>query len=334
MKIQAVVATVAAVLCAGMPLPADTLGAAFSSEYTFSYFSTLPLSRLGGVLIDPSNPNYLLIGASAASQSGAIYEVGLSRDPITHQITGLSGSPTFYASAPDIDGGLAFAPNGDLLFTQYPDNTIGELRPGSTTPDIYASPLPAIQASVGGMTFIPAGFGGAGNAVFTSYNHGTVCESTPSLNAQSEYNFGVCGSVTIPGVLEQILYVPVGTTGFASNSVLVATTTGQNILVQAYQVDAAGLPIAATATTFFTGSLNEGIAFDSVSGDFVLTSYNQGSTTADIYVISPIQATAPEPGSLLLCGLATAVLLLTRLRLFRQIIERGIHAALLVRYTE
>lgn len=75
-------------------------------------------SRYGGLTIRPEQPNTLYIGGYANEGLGALYTVGLVRDPVTHHITGFDGAATLYAAAPNIDGGVFFAPNGTLLFTQ------------------------------------------------------------------------------------------------------------------------------------------------------------------------------------------------------------------------
>ena len=54
-------------------------------------------------------------------------------------ITGFDGVATFVATAGTgsvgIDGGLTYGPDDVLFFTTFADNKIGQLKPGSTTPD-------------------------------------------------------------------------------------------------------------------------------------------------------------------------------------------------------
>src|SRR5581483_5615859 len=85
-------------------------------------------------------------------------------------INGFSGTATLYATAPQIDGGLAYGPGGVLFFTGYPTNTIGQLKPGSTTPD-RTDTLPASTQSVGALAVVPAGYPGAGNLHILAYNN-------------------------------------------------------------------------------------------------------------------------------------------------------------------
>jgi hypothetical protein len=56
---------------------------------------------------------------------GEIYKVPVLRAS-NNQIIGF-GSATPYSTAPYIDGGLAFGPDGTLFFTEWPVNKIGEI---------------------------------------------------------------------------------------------------------------------------------------------------------------------------------------------------------------
>jgi hypothetical protein len=216
-----------------------------------------------------------------------------------------------YASAPDVDGGLTQAPNRDLLFTEYPDNLVGELTSSGATPDTYAAP---IQQSTGALTFIPGGINGAGDAVFTSYNAGMICTSAASLNAKNEYTFASCtASVTVTGVAEGIVYVPASVGGFAAPTILVSQALGPYVTVNAYQVGSNGLPVLSSASLFFSGSINEGLALDPVTGDILGTSYYQGTNYAYVYDIFATSAQpVPEPSTfalalLLICATGARV---------------------------
>ena len=60
---------------------------------------------------------------------------------VNGQITGF-GAATLYSTAPFIDGGLTFAPDGTLYFTGYPVNQISAIAPGCSVP---CSPCGHIQ---------------------------------------------------------------------------------------------------------------------------------------------------------------------------------------------
>ena len=156
-----VIATVALFL--PVSAGAIALGPDFVADYTFINLGTPPNlvtggpfpTPLGGVNLNPNNSNALLLGGAANTASGAIYSVGVTRDANNH-ITGFSGSPTLFSTAPNIDGGLSFGPGGVLFFTGYSNNTLGQIKTGSVVPDKITNLTPfGISSSVGALAFVP-----------------------------------------------------------------------------------------------------------------------------------------------------------------------------------
>ena len=114
---------------------AASISAPFSSDYT--------LVSLGSVAGVPSNyggiafldNNTLLLGGAANGGGGVIDEVAVTRD-INGNINGF-GAVSQFSTAPNIDGGLAFGPGGDLFFTEFSNNEIGEILPGRYESRLY-----------------------------------------------------------------------------------------------------------------------------------------------------------------------------------------------------
>lgn len=130
-------AAVAIALAAG-PALAAPCGAAFGASFAGSYTcnnlggpTDVP-TNLGGVTF--LNNNTLLVGGAANGGGGGLYTIGVTRDVGNH-IVGFNGSSSLYATAPNIDGGLSFGPGGVLFATGYPNNTLLEYLPGSSSPD-------------------------------------------------------------------------------------------------------------------------------------------------------------------------------------------------------
>src|SRR5579863_3331495 len=103
-------AIAAASMCAAAQ--AVSISAPFSSDYSFV---SLPgpvgvPTNYGGITFLDNNT--LLLGGAANGPSGVIDEVSVTRD-INGNINGF-GTVTQLATAPYIDGGLAFGPGGDL----------------------------------------------------------------------------------------------------------------------------------------------------------------------------------------------------------------------------
>lgn len=165
-------------LAASGPASAQTIAPAYTANYSLIALNSVPgvPANYGGLTLQAGNPNTLLIGGSANGGGGGIYSIGVTRGVGNH-ITGFSGTASLFATAPNIDGGLVYAPNGDLLYTAYPTNQIGEIKPGSTSPDKIIS-LTGVTASVGSLQFVPSGLTGAGSLGIVSFNGGGYTTGT------------------------------------------------------------------------------------------------------------------------------------------------------------
>lgn len=280
---------------------AASIAPPYGGSYTYVDLGAAPDGvsvPYGGLLVKAGDPNTLLLGGAANGAGGVIYNVGVTRGAGGH-ITGLDGTSSLFSTAPNIDGGLAYAPNGDLLFTEYPGNEIGEIKPGSSSPDKTVSST--TPSSVGVLAFIPTGFNGAGSFVIGSYNAGTFCTGTLTPDGSGTYDLAGCANtVTTGGGPEGIVWVPQGSPLFSSQSVLVAEYGSGR--VSAYAIDANGLPIPGSQANFITGLTGaEGAAIDPVTGDFLFSTFGGGN---HIIVVegfnTPPTEGVPEPASLLL----------------------------------
>jgi len=287
----------AALACAVTPVVhADTVAPAFSADYTLTNIGTptgVP-GLLGGIVF--LNPNELLVGGNANNGSGSIYEIGVTRDGAGN-ITGYSGTATLYSTAPFIDGGLVFAPNGDLLYTGYPNNTIGEIKPGSTSPDKIVdlnSNGSGVASSVGSIQFAPNG-----QFKILSYNGGGFYTAPLTPDGSGTYDIGAATLESTPGGgPEGAFYVPPGSPDFSNPSLLLALYSAGK--VEAYSVDANGNPILSTAQDFITGLGGaEGATIDPVTGDFLFSTFGSGN---HIDVVSGFASPVPEPAYLPLSG--------------------------------
>jgi hypothetical protein len=293
------------ILAAPQAAQAASITAAYAAQYSLLDLGpalTVP-GPYGGLTLEAGAPNTLLLGGSANAASGVIDAVGLIRDPITHHITGFSSVSSF-STAPQIDGGLVYAPNGDLLYTGYPVNTIEEIKPGSSSPDTTVSS--PVGGSVGSIQFVPVGFSGAGNFIVASYSSGQECVAPLTPDVSGTYNVGGCGATTAtPGVgPEGMFYVPLGSADFASPSMLMSEyNTGE---VGAYQVDANGLPIVGSLQLFITGLTGvEGATIDPLTGDFLFSTFGGGNQVFEVQGFAspaPAPGAVPEPTSLVLLG--------------------------------
>jgi len=250
----------------------------YECAYRFVDLGTPPdvPAPLGGLVINPDDPDTLLIGGSANRAEGAIYAVPLIRDA-DDQIIGFGAASAMIAEAPNIDGGLFYGPGGVLFFSRYSMNHLGQLKPGSTEFDksLALSPL-GFSSSVGAMTLVPPGFQGAGRLKVFPYNSSRWHDA--ELIGDGGGTFDVSGPMTdivLSGGPEGIVYVEAGASLFPAESVLISEYAGGRIV--SYEVDSNGDPIPATRRDFLTGlSGAEGGARDPLTGDFLFSTFGGG----------------------------------------------------------
>ena len=301
------------VLCVFVaPVYGATIAPPFNSSYTIVDLGAAPnvTAPYGGLIFQLGNPNVLLLGGAANTAGGVLDAVTVTRGAGNH-VTGLVSSSQL-STAPQDDGGLLYAANGDLLFTEYSNNQIGELKPGSVSPDKTVNA--PVNSSVGTFQFVPAGFNGAGNFIIASYTADQYCVSSLSPDGSGTYNVGACGATTVDpngSGPEGIIYVPMGSPVFSGQSMLVSEyKIGR---VSAYNLDANGMPNFATRLDFITGLTGaEGATIDPLTGDFFFSTFGGGN---HVYEIQGFAAPAvPEPVTAVLLGAGLLALGLLRRR--------------------
>jgi len=316
-KISVTTIAVSAALFAHLPVFAQTITSPFNANYTITDIGsalTVPASYGGMTFLNAST---LLIAGNADRSSGAIYEVNVTRNGTGH-ITGFSGAPSLYSTAPGIsgnngiDGGLVFGPGSDLFYTSYSDNSIGEIKPGSSAPNkhISLSSL-GIPASTGALYIVPSGFAGAGELKVVTYGSGEWFSASLApdgsgtyniTNVTQPYNPNSSFHIVFPSSGEGFVYVHAGNPNFSADSILIAGSEG----VDSYQVNASGDPILSTGRYLASISGAEGTAFDPVTGDLLVDTYGYGNQIMRISGFNAPHST-PEPGTLgLVMGSALA----------------------------
>lgn len=296
--------------CLALPgLAQPSLAPSFAADYAIRNLGAPSgvTGNLGGLTLLAGQADTLLIGGNANSALGAIFSIGLVRDADQH-IVGFSGPATRFASAPEIDGGLAYGPGGVLFYTGFNENLLGQIRPGSTAPDrvIELSPL-GVQSSVGGLGFVPPGAPGAGALQLASFNSGRFYSATLSPDGAGTFDLlDLSWDATLPGGPEGLVHVPTGSPGFDAPTMLVSEWSAGR--VGAYELDAAGVPIVASRRDFISGLVGaEGGFIDPLSGDFLFSTF--AGSQSGVIVVGGFAAPVPEPSAaaLLLAGLALMV---------------------------
>jgi hypothetical protein len=262
-------------LVATAPARAQTITPEFAGHYTLTDLGGPPgvPGPLGGLTFLAGDLNTLLIGGDANDPDGAIYAVPVIRGAGNH-IVGF-GAATLFATAPNIDGGLSYGPDGVLFFTGFPTNTLGQIKPGSVAPDRIDTLDPGLD-SVGSLAFVPDGYPGAGQFKLLSFSQNTT--ATATLTPDGAGTFDVGGYVfgpTLEGGLEGIAYVPLGSPLFPNPSALVSEWSAGD--VSTYELDANGDPIPGTRRLFIDDLVGaEGALIDPLTGDFLFSTFGGG----------------------------------------------------------
>ena len=264
-------------------------------------------------MLKSGDANTLLLGGGANGSNGTVEQVSLVRTVLNgkNRITGFTGTSSTLSTAPNIDGGLVYAPNGALLYTGYSNNVLGQIKPGSSVPDkiINLSTVGIGGGSVGTLQFIPSGFGAnSGKLMIASYNSHDYYTADLVADGLGTYNLANVSTslVNLAGTgPEGIIYVPAGSPGFTNPSVIISEYSQNRI--SAYTVDALGIPIAATRRDFVTGLTGaEGATIDATTGDLLFSTFGGGNNVVAVRGFATVQTVVPEAGSGLLALFALA----------------------------
>ncbi|MDA5193396.1 hypothetical protein [Govanella unica] len=231
-----------------------TFGAAFDGSYNCNDLGTPGgmVPNMGGITF--LNNDTLLVGNYANGPGGTIRQIDVIRDADNH-IIGFSGASQPYATASYIDGGLTFGPGGVLFATGYPNNTLLQYKPGSTTPDkiINLSDFGVtVGDSVGTLAFVPLGFDGAGQLKIASFSYGFWYTATLTEDGNGLYDLAVVWDLAFGRSTEGIAYVAGQNPGFGGLDSVLLSEYGAG-KVAAYQIDANGNPIIASRQDFLSG---------------------------------------------------------------------------------
>ena len=253
---------------------------------------------LGGTAILASDPSTLLIAGASERPEGAIYRIGVCRDSCGH-ITGLVGSATVYATAPYVDANLVYASPDLMLYTEWPEFMLSQLATGSTFPDqrtdlrTFGMPSSDDQGP-GGVGFVPPGLAAAGELRLVTWPIGRWYHVALTAGAPVMTVTGITQTTTVPTEPGGFAYVPAGSPGFTTQSLILAEwrrfdPTQDRVAV--FDVDAQGDPIVTTRREFFSRFPRPwGAYFEPVTGDYLFLSWGTGQDR--IYVV---QGFVPPP---------------------------------------
>lgn len=209
--------------CLWQAANAQTVDPFYSGSYSITNLGSVTgvPPKYGGMVFKDANT--LWISGQATSVAGRYYSVPVTRGTDNHIVS--LGSGTVLGFGNFSDGGIAFGPGGVLFYTEYPGNSIGEVRPPNYAADfktVALTPL-GVGASVGALNFVPAGFNGAGQfkVVSLDSNGFYTIPLTPDGiggydlgNATLETTLNTCASAC---GAEGFVYVPLGSPLFTNH---------------------------------------------------------------------------------------------------------------------
>lgn len=270
----------------------------------------------GGLTLKAGDMNGLLIGGSANTDQGLIYEVGVRRDADRHIIGFSTAATPIDAVGAFNDGGVVYGPDGVLFISRWPVNAIGQTLPGSTAEDRIVDLTPLrVGGSHAALNFVPEGFAGEGRLKLVSWSAGQWYDAAYSPDGSGTFNIdsvihvdlnaALAGLQNLPGGPEAFVYIEAGNAGFEADSLLVSDYSDGRI--SAYQLDNLGNPLVATRRAFITGLTGaEGATIDPLTGDFLFSTFGGGDQVVVVQGFlapeGPVN-TLPEPDALALISL-------------------------------
>ena len=289
---------------------AQTIDPFYAGSYSYTDIGSVPNvpANYGGLTLLAGNPNKLLIGGSANSSVGQIFEIDVVRDVNGH-ITGFSGTSSVFADAPYNDGGITYGPGGVLFASQWPVNMLGQYKPGSTTPDkVIDMAALGVAGSHSALTFAPADRSYAGRMKVSSWSGGQFYDASYVSDGFGTYDItGVTQTASLVGGPEGYAYVPMGSTLFGDSMIVSEFSAGN---VSTYDVDSNGDPIVASRKSFMTGLGGaEGAFIDPLTGDFLFSTFGGGNR---VIVVTGFTAPVPEPATFAILGIGAVALIRRR----------------------
>jgi hypothetical protein len=264
----------------------------FATDYSCLDLGEVPSipPKWGGLTTRLGDTERLLLGGSANTEAGTLYDIGLLRDANCHVAAFSAAPPTLFSEAAYNDGGVVYGPDDVLFLARWPVNGLGQQKLGSTATDkIIDTAALGVAQSLAALAFVPEGFGGAGALKLVSWGGGEFYTAAYAPDGSGTFDVtSATFETTLPGGPEGFVYIEAGNPGFPVNGMLVSEWTANEI--SAYDVDANGNPILATRRSFITGLQGpEGAHLDPVSGDFLF------STFATVNRVIAIRGFAPPP---------------------------------------
>ncbi len=281
MRLQKFVYTLS-LACLWQAAHAQTVDSFYSGSYSITSLGSITgvPPNYGGMIFKDANT--LWVSGQATSINGRYYSVPVTRGPDNHIMS--LGAGTALGFGNFNDGGAAFGPGGVLFYTEYPGNSIGEVVPPNYSADFRTVGLTAlgVASSVGALSFVPAGYNGAGELKVVSHDTDRFYTVPLTPDGSGGYDLGNATLVTTLNTCavscgsEGFIYVPLGSPLFSAQSMLVSEY--QSGTVGSYLIDADGNPVPSSRRNFINGFAGaQAAVIDPLTGDAIFASFGGGN---------------------------------------------------------
>jgi hypothetical protein len=279
--------------------PNVKLAAPFDTLYTVYDLGPVPgvPNALGGTVVRATDHDKLLVAGASESANGAIYEIGVQRSSCGH-IIGFVGTATPVATTPHVDANLVYANSSLLLYTEWPQYTMSQLSGTSTVADrrsdLRTMGMPDTgDSGPGGLGIVPPTLAAAGELRVVTWPGGRWFHVATAPDGNLLSVSSITQTATLPNEPGGFAYVPAGSPGFTTQSLIVAEWRFDSTMdrVAVYDVDAMGDPIVTTRREFFQEFPRPwGAYFEPVTGDYLFLSWGTGDD--HVYIV---QGFVPPP---------------------------------------
>jgi hypothetical protein len=251
-----------------------------------------PAGHLGGCVLLQGTTDTLLFGGDSEDPGGGIYSIQVQRNACGH-IIGFQGTATLVATTPYVDANLIYGANGVLLYTQWPVNEISQLPPGASMPAVTTDMgALGVDMSVSGLAFVPPNLAAAGGLRTITWSAGNWFHLGLAAAGQLYTISSPVKITTLPNGPGGLAYVPQGSPGFPSQSLIVAEWSQNKVGV--YEVDGQGDPMVGTRRDFFSSFTRPwGAYFEPVTGDYLFLTW--GPMPDRVYVVQGFALPPPPP---------------------------------------
>lgn len=275
------------------------LGPEFAPHYAAYDLGPVPgvPNPLGGAAVQIDDQDRLLIAGGSESAGGAIYAIGVERDPCGH-ILGFVGTATLVAETAYVDANLVYATPELLLYSEWPQFHLSQLPAGTAAParrtDLSTLGMDSTTDSgPGGLGFVPPGLAAEDELRMVTWPEGRWYHVATEADGALLNVTGATQTQTLTGNPGGFAYVPAGSPGFTTQSIIVSEWNFDSSLdrVAVYDADDQGDPMPATRREFFTRFPRPwGAYFEPVTGDYLFLSWGTGED--HVYLV---QGFVPPP---------------------------------------